>query len=215
MNTRPVTFPSENCTLEGEWLFPDGKGPFPAVVVSHPFPPGGGTMHNKVVASIWYALVEHSIAAFRFNFRGVEGSQGEFAEGIGEYKDVRAAFEYVLTEKKIDSKRVGLAGYSFGAMMSAPAAIRESRVQSLALISAPLSDDQWNKLDEYKNPYLAIIGENDQMVSPDNFLKRLDNPPGAGVFRLIPQSDHFLAGYEEQVGEMVAGFFEGVFASGK
>ncbi len=215
MNSVPAKFSSEDLVLEGEWLFPEGEGPFPAVVVAHPFPPGGGTMHNSIVESIWQALAGRNIAAFRFNFRGVEGSQGKFAEGIGEYKDVKAAFEHALSAYNIDKRRVGLAGYSFGAMMSAPAAIRDERVKGLALVSAPLSDDQWKKLDGYKNPYLAVIGENDQMVSTDNFRLRMDNPPKPGIYRMLPGADHFLAGYEEEVGEMVAEFFKGVLFSGK
>ena len=83
----PVTFPCGEITLEGEWHLPAGEAPFPAVVVCHPFPPMGGSMHSSVVVAICEALRERSIAALRFNFRGVGASGGSFSKGTGEREE--------------------------------------------------------------------------------------------------------------------------------
>lgn len=206
-----VKFPCGEITLEGEWLFPDGRGPFPAVIVSHPYPPNGGDMQSSVVTAIWQALAAHSIAALRFNFRGVGESEGSFGEGVAEREDVKAALELALSTTGIDKGKVGLAGYSFGAMMSAPVAMKDERVSCLALVSAPLSEDKWERLDSYRKPLLMVVGENDQMVPLDLFRKRMDNPPASGQYRLIPGADHFLGGFEEEVGGITDHFFTEVF----
>ena len=207
MKKKPVTIPCGDITLEGEWLFPDGEGPFPAVVVSHPFPPMGGTMQNGVVTAVWEALASRRIAALRFNFRGVGRSEGSFNEGIGERDDVRAALEVALSTEGVDSNRVGLAGYSFGSMMSVPVALRDDRVKCLALVSAPLSEDNWNKLDGYRKPYLVMVGENDDMVPMDLFHRQMGKESVFRKYQVIPGGDHGLFGHEEEVGEVVADFF--------
>jgi alpha/beta superfamily hydrolase len=203
----PVRFPCGDLTLEGEWLMPDGEGPFPAVVVCHPFPPHGGSMQSSVVAAIWQALSRNSIAAFRFNFRGVGNSEGSFGEGVAEREDVKAALDFVLSTKGIDTRRIGLAGYSFGAMMSLPIARRDDRVSMLALVSAPLTDSNWEHLKKCQKPKLLIAGESDRMVSLELFRKQMEKSSEHTLYHIIPGADHFLAGYEEEVGQIVAQFF--------
>ena len=209
MKTKTITIPCGNIALEGEWAFPDGEGPFPAVVVAHPFPPMGGTMENSVVMAIWQALTSRGIAALRFNFRGVGQSQGSFNEGVGERDDVRAALEVALTTESIDVERVGLAGYSFGAMMSVPVALRDERIKCLAVVSAPLSEDNWKRLDEYRKPHLAVIGENDEVVPMDLFRRQMEKESEFGKYNIITGGDHSLFGHEEEVGEVVEDFFAG------
>jgi alpha/beta superfamily hydrolase len=203
----PVKFPCGDLTLEGEWLMPDGEGPFPAVVVCHPFPPHGGSMQSSVVASIWQALSRSSIAALRFNFRGVGDSEGSFGDGVAEREDVKAALDFVASTKGIDTGRIGLAGYSFGAMMSLPVARWDDRVSMLALVSAPLTESNWEQLKKYPKPKLLIVGEFDQMVSLELFRGQMGKSPEHTLYHVIPGADHFLAGYEEEVGRIVAQFF--------
>lgn len=207
MKTIPVTIPCGDITLEGEWLFPDMEKPFPAVVVAHPFPPMGGTMRNSVVTAIWQALASRGITALRFNFRGTGRSQGSFDEGAGERDDVKAALEVAFNTEGIDLNKVGLAGYSFGAMMSVPVALRDERVKSLAVVSAPLSGDNWKKLDEYRKPHLVVVGENDEMVSMDLFRRHMEKVSDFGKYHIVPGGDHSLFGHEEEVGEVVGEFF--------
>ena len=76
-----LRFPCGNLFLEGALSWPQGAGPFAVVVVCHPHPLYGGTMDNNVVLAVCQALYGESMVAFRFNFRGVGGSQGALVEG--------------------------------------------------------------------------------------------------------------------------------------
>ncbi len=58
-----------------------------AVVVCHPHPQHGGTMHNKVAHTLARAFVRVGFAALRFNFRGTGTSEGKFDGGVGEIED--------------------------------------------------------------------------------------------------------------------------------
>jgi len=209
----PERFPCGDITLEGEWHSPGGEGPFPAVVLCHPYPPGGGTMQNNVVVAICEALFKQSIAAFRFNFRGVGGSEGSFGEGIAEREDVKAALDFVLSTPRVDAERVGLAGYSFGAMVSLPVALKDERVRMLALTSAPLSDTGWEQLKGYGKPKLYVIGEADQMLPIERFRQQTEGVAHPEQYQEIAGADHFMVGYEEELARRVAEFFAAGFKS--
>src|ERR1017187_2057609 len=65
-----------------------------AVVLCHPHPQYGGTMHSAVPLAIAKVLGElggEEVATLRFNYRGVGASEGEYGEGLGETFDARAA----------------------------------------------------------------------------------------------------------------------------
>jgi alpha/beta superfamily hydrolase len=160
--------------------------------------------------AICEALYEKSIAAFRFNFRGVEGSEGSFGNGIAEREDVKAAIDYVLTELRVDRSRIGLAGYSFGAAVSLQVAQQDERIKMLALIAAPMRDEKsWGQLEAYKNPKIYLIGDSDQMVSVEGFREQVKKSPHPENYKVIAGADHFMVGYEKELASHVAEFFEG------
>ena len=70
---------------------PEDRDPSHAVLVCHPHPQHGGTMHNKVVYRIARGLRRAGAVVLRFNYRGVNLSEGEYDHGIGEMEDARAA----------------------------------------------------------------------------------------------------------------------------
>ena len=207
MKSVPARFPCGELPLEGEWLIPDGEGPFPAVVVCHPHPPSGGNMNNGVVTAVWQGLAGRSLAAFRFNFRGVGASQGSFADGLGEQEDVRAALDFALASPAIDTGRTGLAGYSFGAMMAFRVALRDERVKALAMVAAPLSDTNWEQLKQYTRPKLYLIGDRDQMMPLERFKQHTTAAADPNPYQLIPGADHYLAGRENEVAGRISAFF--------
>ena len=97
MKQTRVSFSSGGLSLEGILAIPEGAGSFPAVIICHPHPLYGGNMDNNVVLSLSDTLTQASLASFKFNFRGVGGSQGEFGQGIGEQEDVEAAISFIST----------------------------------------------------------------------------------------------------------------------
>jgi len=203
----PARFPCGDITLEGEWLLPDGEGPFPGVIVCHPYPPGGGNMLNNVVVAIWQALPRYSIAAFRFNFRGVGESGGSFGEGIAEREDVEAALDFAESTTGIDTERIGLAGYSFGGVVALPVALGDKRVSMLAIVSSPISDSNLEQLTGYGKPFLYVIGDADQMLPLEQVEQQIKDFLNPEQYQVISGADHFLGGYEEEVAQIVSRFF--------
>ncbi len=200
-------FPCGDISLEGELYLPQGSGPSPAVVVCHPHPLYGGNMENNIVTAICQALSQQSIAAFRFNFRGVGNSNGAFGGGITEQEDVKAALNFLLSTPGIDTKRIGLAGYSFGTSVALPIALQDERVSLLALVSPALSDSGWEQLKEYHKPKFLIVGDADFVISLERFRQHIKDIADPKQYHIASGADHFWQGYEEEVAQKVTQFF--------
>ncbi len=92
---------------------PEDEAPRTAVMVCHPHPLYGGTMHNKVVYRMARGLRHAGFVVLRFNFRGVGASEGEHAHMTGEIEDARAVLEWL--RQRYPLLPFALAGFSFGA----------------------------------------------------------------------------------------------------
>jgi len=207
MKRTRVSFPSGGLVLEGILAIPEGAGPFPAVIVCHPHPLYGGSMDNNVVNSLSETLTQASLASFKFNFRGVGGSQGEFSQGIGEREDVEAAISFVSTVKEVDYKRIGLAGYSAGAGFALPVGFNDDRIRALAAVSPPLPMFDFDFLKNCPKPKLLISGSKDEFIPINQFLEFCQNLPEPKECESIEGADHFWWGYESRLAAKVATFF--------
>jgi alpha/beta superfamily hydrolase len=168
-------------------------------------------MDNNVILSVSSTLVEKSIVAFMFSFRGVGGSQGSFGGGIAEQEDVAAAISWIISQPEVDRERVGLSGYSFGAAVALPVAGTDDRVRAVALISLPPGPLQISQLKNCAKPKLLICGTNDMIVPLDQS-KLMDREAAEPKqFELIDGADHFWLGYETVLSDKVAAFFEDKF----
>src|SRR5712671_6931165 len=108
---------TDGLTLEAEWAEPaDARA---TVVLCHPHPQYGGTMRSIVISALFEALPARGMACLRFNFRGVENSEGAYSEGRDEPLDVAAALDFAAAAAV--AAGVGgplvLVGWTFGADM--------------------------------------------------------------------------------------------------
>ena len=206
MKRTNISFPCGSLSLEGVWQLPEGSGPFPVVVLCHPHPAYGGSMCNNVILALASTLVSKAIAAFSFNFRGVGRSGGRSGSGIDEQRDVVAAIDFVGSRREVDINNLGLAGYSFGAGVALPVAVKDERVKALALVSLPLGLADIDELKSYPKPKLLICGSDDFIASSQEMELIVQELAPPKQFELIPGADHFWWGYEEEMAEKVSSF---------
>ena len=207
VSERYVQFFSAGLKLEGVLHLPQGEGQFPGVVVCHPHPLYGGSMSNNITMSVCQALATASIIALRFNFRGVGRSEGNFANGVGEQEDVKAAITFLSSVEKVNPARVGLVGYSFSTAVALPVLLQDKRLQAVALISPFLPPLGWEQLKGYLKPKLILCGNSDQFIpcwEVEKFAAMLPQPKQCEV---IPGADHFWWGSEEEINRRITTFF--------
>lgn len=87
--------------------------------------------------------------------------------------DYRRAFDYLLSRKEIDSTRVGMMGYSMGAVMTTYLCTQIPQIKTAVICSAPLYAKEISPAIYLANfiprignmPVLLLLGEKDEMVS--------------------------------------------------
>ena len=207
--TRDVSFPTpDGLTLEGVLHLPPST-PAPGAVVCHPHPLYGGDLHNNVVVALCQALAARGVAALRFNFRGVGGSQGAFDNGIGERTDAASALDHLRTLPEVDAERLALAGYSFGAVIALLAA--SPQLRALVAISAPTTED-WSSSASVSCPILLMAGDSDEYGEPEP-LRQLAGALGAQAeVAIVPGADHFWWGHEAALAALVGDFLVAALA---
>ena len=208
MSQSAISIISKNLSLEGVLATPnDLSSAYPGVVVCHPHPLFGGDMNNQVVLEVCGALVAAGFATLRFNFRGVGNSQGEHTKGEREPQDVYSALDFLGHWTGVDRRRLGLAGYSFGAAVILSHLSRYKKVKTFALISPPLSAIKSPIIVEDNRAKLFIVGDRDRLVQAPSLKEALCALPQPSEYHLVPGADHSWRGHENEVALGVAQFF--------
>ncbi len=208
MHQSAVAFKVKELSFEGVVAQPDNsEDRLPAVVICHPHPLYGGNMNNGVVLAVSDDLVEHGFATLRFNFRGVGSSEGVHSKGELEHEEVLAALDLMKAWPKVDGRRIGLAGYSFGTRVILGSAALPKKVKAIALISPSQGWLERSPLKRDKTPKLLITGSRDRLVESDrlqDILASFKHPP---IYEVVPGADHFWAGQEKELSTHVSQFF--------
>ena len=202
-----VFFKSGEITLEGVLSYQEGALSCPGVVISHPHPLYGGDMNNNVVLGIKGALQEEGFLIFRFNFRGVNLSEGKYNEGKGEVNDVITAVNFLRSHPKVDINRLFLAGYSFGAWVALQAAVKIGNLKAVAAVSPPFGIYDFNFLYDLNSPILLITGDHDSICNKKEFKIVFEKLSFLKKKVLLPRADHFFGKREGEVGKEVKKFF--------
>ena len=194
---------ADGLALEGELSVPEEA--WCAAVLAHPHPQYGGSMRSIVIGALFSALPEHGIAALRFNFRGVEGSEGEFEDGRGERQDIVAAVDVLhpITE----GLPLVLSGWSFGADTSL--AVVDERLTAWFAVAPPLRRDGDYPAATDPRPKLVAIPEHDQFRSPSSAKPILSSWTNTDV-KVIKGADHFLVGRTDKAVELSLEFAKGL-----
>jgi alpha/beta superfamily hydrolase len=159
-----------------------------SIIICHPHPAHGGTMHNKVVTILERSMRELGLRTVRFNFRGVGMSEGLFDDGYGETDDLFAVAEWVRRTRPNDSLWLG--GFSFGSYITTRAALNLD-VGQLISIAPPIDRYAFEALHHPECPWLVVQGDEDELVNVDivsNWVGKLKPPP---ELMIMQKADHF------------------------
>jgi len=200
-----VHFAGPEGRLEGRY-HPNASDAAPIALVLHPHPQFGGTMNNKVIYNIYYALHELGFSVLRFNFRGVGRSQGEFDAGIGELSDAASALDY-LQEMNPNARQCWVAGFSFGAWISMQLLMRRPEISGFVSVSPPANMYDFSFLAPCPSSGLIINGDADRVAPPDDVTKlvaKLQAQKGITIsHQNVEKANHFYdKGMDDMIGQV-------------
>jgi alpha/beta superfamily hydrolase len=166
-----------------------------AVVVAHPHPRFGGTMHNKVVYHAMKCFQSFGLPVLRFNFRSAGRSEGKHDHGNGEVGDLRTALDWMQQEYQLPML---FAGFSFGSFVGLKTCCGDERVKGMAALGLPVRAGKR----EYRYRFLAGCGQPKLFISgtEDEYGPQAEVeavvakalPPAKLV--MVPNADHYFAG---------------------
>jgi alpha/beta superfamily hydrolase len=189
---------------------PEDQAPREAVLVCHPHPQFGGTMHNKVVYRLARGMRRAGAVALRFNYRGVNLSEGNYDNSVGELEDARAALEFLRS--RYPELPFSLAGFSFGSRIILKLGCAVAGASRLIAVGFPAGDAASRSLGSCEIPRVFIQSTNDQFgprEAMESYFSSLKDPK---ELIWVEARDHFFAAgldeFEEavfRVGAQVSG----------
>jgi alpha/beta superfamily hydrolase len=172
-----------------------------AVVMGHPHPQYGGTMHTKAVFQAAKAFSRMGCAVLRFNFRGVGTSAGSFDDGAGEMDDFRAALDFM--RMRHPEVPLWAAGMSFGAWIALTAGAADPRVSTLVGICPPLAHYDFEAVRTSTKPKFFIQGERDEVCPLKEMQAFYASAADPKELVVIDAADHLFDGKLVEVAEAI------------
>ncbi|MDQ1433907.1 MAG: uncharacterized protein QOF59_723 [Actinomycetota bacterium] len=195
---------ADGLALEAEWIAPPNARA--TAVLCHPHPQYGGTMRSIVVSALFEALPAHGVACLRFNFRGVENSEGAHSEGRDEHHDVTAGINTAVDEAAragIEGPLV-LIGWSFGGDIALT--IDDPRLAGWMAIAPPLRfrpEHAYDAVARDPRPKLLALAAHDEFRAPEEVEAETAGWTATRI-EVVAGASHFFVGRTDRVVQLAA-----------
>jgi alpha/beta superfamily hydrolase len=188
---------SDGVRLEGQLAPATGDRPRRAgMVLCHPHPQFGGSMRSLVISALFEALPSAGIECLRFNFRGVEGSGGEYGHGDTERLDAHAAVDF-LSARLPEGTPLILTGWSFGADVAVSCS--DPAIAGWLLIAVPLRYSRESEtVTGDPRPKYVVLAQHDEFRAADEVAREVESWRNASV-HVIGGASHFFVGRTDNV----------------
>ncbi|MDH3326415.1 MAG: alpha/beta hydrolase [Gammaproteobacteria bacterium] len=177
--------------LEALLAAPDSENTYNAIaVVCHPHPLYEGTLNNKITYMIAKTLADLGIPTLRFNFRGVEKSEGVYSDGIGEKDDLISAVE--IMKKMFPDNNLWLGGFSFGSYIALKTS-HELNAKRLITVAPAVRSFDFSEITIPDCPWVLLQGLADEVVNAQDVLDwcdSLSSPPHIKTFEGVGHYFH-------------------------
>jgi len=172
-SSKPVSYKSGNETVQGVLYTPEGKGPFPALIVIHEW--WGLNDWVKEQAS---KLADEGYASLAIDlYRGKVATSPEQAHeimrGVPEdraARDLNAAFDFLKSQPNVKPDRIGSIGWCMGGGYSLDVALQQPKLAATVINYGHLATDP-NALMKINAPILGLFGGQDQGITPSDVKK--------------------------------------------
>ena len=194
-----VSYPSGDEQVQGYLALPQGKGPFPALVVIHEWWGQNAWARDKAdgFAAKGYAALAVDL------YRGQVAEDPDTAHQLSRAlptdradRDLRAAFAYLASRKDVDPRRIGVIGWCMGGGFALDLA-EEAPVAATVVYYGRLPTEPATVARlKGKGPVLGNFGAEDKGIPPESVREFGEKAKQAGVktdLKVYPGAGHAFA----------------------
>src|SRR5271166_2484483 len=163
---KPVTYKSGDETVNGILYTPQGKGPFPALVVIHEWWGLNDWVQEEASKLADQGYVALAIDLYRGKVATTPDEAHEIMRGVPQgraSRDLLAASSYLRSQKNIDPKRVGSIGWCMGGGYSLDLALNDPKLKTAVINYGHLATDD-STLKKINASILGIFGGQDRGI---------------------------------------------------
>jgi len=171
--SKPVSYNSGDDTVQGILYAPEGKGPFPALVVIHEYWGLNDWVKEQAAKLADEGYVTLAIDLYRGKVATTPDEAHEIMRGVPEdraARDLHAAVEFLKSQSSVKTNRIGSIGWCMGGGYSLNVALREPTLAAAVINYGHLADDPAS-LNKINAAILGIFGGQDRGIPVDDVKK--------------------------------------------
>jgi len=142
------------------------------------------------------AFESRGCSVLRFNFRGVEQSEGVWDEGRGEADDAAAVLAWL--HKRMPEASLWMAGFSFGCYAGLRAARKDARVERMFAVAPAVNHWDFSFMQGELRPVTVVSGTGDEIVPHVAVAAAVKMLPNAHL-HAVSGAGHFFTGHKKQL----------------
>ncbi len=192
---KPVTYKSGDETVNAVLYTPQGKGPFPALVVIHEWWGLNDWVKEEASKLTDQGYVALAIDLYRGKVATTPDEAHQIMRGVPEdraNRDLLAASAFLSAQKDVDPKRIGSIGWCMGGGYALNLAVADPKLKVAVINYGHLAADDAT-LKKINADILGIFGGQDKGITPDDVhkfesqMKALGKPVDIHIF---PDAGH-------------------------
>lgn len=192
---KPVTYKSGDETVNAVLYTPQGKGPFPALVVIHEWWGLNDWVKEEASKLADQGYVALAIDLYRGKVATTPDEAHQIMRGVPEdraNRDLLAASAFLGAQKNVDPKRIGSIGWCMGGGYALNLAVADPKLKVAVINYGHLAADDAT-LKKINADILGIFGGQDKGITPDDVkkfesqMKALGKPVDIHIF---PDAGH-------------------------
>lgn len=171
--SKDVSYKSGDETVKGVLYTPDGKGPFPALMVIHEWWGLNDWVKEQASKLADQGYVTLAIDLYRGKVATTPEMAHEIMRGVPEdraSRDLHASFVYLQSQPNVKKDRMGAIGWCMGGGYALDVALEEPTLKADVINYGHLATDP-ESLKKINASILGIFGGKDQGIMPDDVKK--------------------------------------------
>ena len=171
--SKTVSYKSGEETVQGVLYTPEGKGPFPAIIVIPEWWGLNDWVKEQASKLADQGYVTLGVDLYRGKVASTPEVAHELARGLPEdraKRDLDAAFSYLASQPNVIRDRIGSIGWCMGGGYSLDVALQQPTLAANVINYGHLATDP-EQIKKIQAPILGIFGGQDHGITPDDVHK--------------------------------------------